>query len=271
MKLAPIILFVYSRPWHTKQTLEALMLNDLANLSTLYIYCEGPKSDASEETIKSIEEVRVVIREKKWCKEVNVVERDLNIGLAANILSGVTEIVNKHGKIIVLEDDIKVAPLFLSYMNEALNFYENNKNVFHINGFNNESNLQFLLKKYYFLHFMSCWGWGTWKDRWNKIILDHEYFYQKLIADSGLLSKFNYDNTLDFHLQLKANIDGNIKTWAILWFSTVFFNKGICLTPKYTLVENIGLDGSGVNCGVSSSYKKIYVNKNQVLTKQFMN
>ncbi len=267
--LAPIILFVYNRPWHTKQTLEALMLNDYADQSTLYIYCDGPKFDASQENLKSIEEVRTVIREKKWCKEVIIIERECNLGLAANIIAGVTEIVNKHGKIIVLEDDIKIEKGFLKYMNQSLNFFENNKIVFHINGFNNETNLQFLLRKSYFLKFMSCWGWATWKDRWDKIILDHNHFYELLMDSSETLSDYNYDNILNFHKQLEMNINNEIKTWAILWFSTVYFNKGLCLTPKFSFVNNIGMDGTGVHCGANSNYNKSY-SKNNVIPKNYL-
>ena len=104
---------------------------------------------------------------------------------------------------------------------------------------------------------MSCWGWGTWKDRWNKIERDHNFYYNKLQKNSKLLSSFNYDNTLAFHRQLEGNISGKIKTWAILWFSAVFFNKGLCVTPKFSLVENIGLDGSGVHCDETDQNQEI--------------
>lgn len=267
--LAPIILFVYNRPWHTEQTLEALMKNELANQSTLYIYSDGPKNDASEEDLKNIKGVRTLIRKKKWCKEVVIMDREQNLGLANNILNGVTQVINQYGKIIVLEDDIRVDSYFLTYMNKALDFFKANKKVFHINGFNNESNLQFLLKDFYFLKFMSCWGWATWKDKWDMLLPSHSDIYARLIGSPEILSKFNYENTLDFHFQLKANIEGEIKSWAILWFSTVFFNNGLCLTPKYSLVENIGMDGSGVHCTESSFHRKIYQNKSHNFNKHF--
>ncbi|GFO77211.1 hypothetical protein BPLS_P5523 [Bathymodiolus platifrons methanotrophic gill symbiont] len=40
MTLAPIVLFVYNRPSHTQQTIEALKKNDLAIESELIIYTE---------------------------------------------------------------------------------------------------------------------------------------------------------------------------------------------------------------------------------------
>ena len=256
MNLAPIILFVYNRPWHTEQTLNALMENDLASESVLYLYCDGPEKEASEKVRKSVEEVRKTIRQKRWCKEVIIVEQEGNLGLAASIIQGVTEVIERHGKIIVLEDDIKVNREFLRYMNEALKFFEAKPEVFHISGFSHGSDLQFMLNDFFFLKFMSCWGWGTWRDRWTKFNYNYNYFYQRLISNPKILADFNYGNSIYFHHQLKQNIEGSIKTWAILWYCTIYFNNGLCLTPKYSFVENIGMDGSGVHCGNNSSFTK---------------
>ena len=104
--LAPIIVFCYNRPDHLEQTLDALSRNELADQSTLYIYCDGPKDGASEEMRQKIADVRQVARKRQWCKEVHVVEREENVGLMNNIVGAVTEIVNKHGRVLVLEDDM---------------------------------------------------------------------------------------------------------------------------------------------------------------------
>ena len=124
MKLAPIILFVYNRPWHTEQTLRALMANELAVESELYIYADGPKPNATDEQLQKIREVRQLIRQEQWCGKVHVVESEKNKGLANSVINGVSEIVNKYGRIIVLEDDLKTSPTFLTYMNQALEYYE---------------------------------------------------------------------------------------------------------------------------------------------------
>ena len=129
MKLAPIILFVYNRPWHTEQTLRALMANELAAKSELYIYADGPKPNATDEQLQKIHEVRQLIRQEQWCDKVHIVESEKNKGLADSIIGGVTEIVNKYGKIIVLEDDIVPTTGFLQYMNDALEMYKDDEQV----------------------------------------------------------------------------------------------------------------------------------------------
>ena len=76
--LAPIVLFVYNRPWHTRQTLDSLMNNELAKDSILYIYSDGAKSNATKEQLNEVEETRKVIKEKKWCGEVHIIESEIN-------------------------------------------------------------------------------------------------------------------------------------------------------------------------------------------------
>src|SRR5215216_4567241 len=125
-RLAPIVLFVYNRPWHTLQTLQSLMMNELAERSLLYIYSDGPR-DGIIEDIQKVEEVRTIIRSKQWCKDINIVSSVTNKGLAASIISGVTEIVDRHGTIIVLEDDMVSSKYFLSFMNGALGTYRDNE------------------------------------------------------------------------------------------------------------------------------------------------
>lgn len=263
MTFSPIVLFVYNRPFHTRQTLDALAQNEEAKESVLHVYCDGAKKDSDNNLLTSINEVRAIVDAESRFKKVKVIKRLGNYGLAENIKKGVSEVIDKYGDVIVLEDDIVVNEHFLKYMNIALDYFRNEKKVFHINGFNNTSDLQFLLKDYYFLKFMSCWGWATWKDRWSKMQQNHSYYLDKLNSENDLLSQFNYDNVLNFHEQLEDNIDGRINTWAILWFCAVFFNEGLCITPKYSFVKNIGLDGSGVHCdNIAVSNQKATAPKN---------
>ncbi|MFC2114558.1 glycosyltransferase family 2 protein [Bacteroidota bacterium] len=133
--VAPICLFVYNRPKHTLQTLQSLKGNLLADQSVLYVFADGPKDGASDDAIKRINEVREIVSREKWCREVHVIISDQNKGLANSIIKGVTETVSRHGKVIVLEDDLLLSEGFLTYMNNALDFYENQEEVMHIAGF----------------------------------------------------------------------------------------------------------------------------------------
>ncbi|WP_165024539.1 glycosyltransferase family 2 protein [Dysgonomonas sp. ZJ279] len=254
--LAPIVLFVYNRPTHTLQTLEALANNSLAKDSILYIYVDGAKTNANVETIKRIEETKDIIKQKQWCKEVHIIESEENKGLANSIVEGVTDIVNKYGKIIVLEDDIVTSPGFLKYMNDALDLYENKDRVMHISGFVPVTSGADKLPETYFLRFMSCWGWATWKKDWSELILDTDFLY-KTIPHQKDYSAFNLEGATNMFSQIEANHNGTLKTWAIKWYSTIFLKKGLCLYPRYSVVDNVGIDGSGENSGNAQDLFKV--------------
>ena len=160
INFAPIVLFVYDRPFHTKQTIEALQKNQLASLSELFIYSDDAKNYGSQD---NVDEVREYIYKIGGFKKVTIIKREKNWGLANSIIDGVTQIVNKYGKIIVLEDDLVTSKYFLTFMNNALEFYKYEERVWHICGWNYPINFDGL-DDVFLSRLMNCWGWGTWKD-----------------------------------------------------------------------------------------------------------
>ena len=251
MNLAPIVLFVYNRPWHTQQTIEALQKNELAKESELFIYSDAAKNDNAQ---KSVDEVREYIDYIEGFKKVTIIKREKNWGLADSIIDGVTKIVNKHGKIIVLEDDIVTSPYFLKFMNEALDFYEGEDKVWHISGWNYPIDTNDL-DDVFLWRLMNCWGWATWADKWKYYEKDVDKTIKEFTKED--IKIFNLDGTEDFFGQVTANYEKKINTWAIFWYVTIFKNNGLCLNPTQTFVENIGHDGSGVHCGDKKNYSDI--------------
>ncbi|NLM68334.1 MAG: glycosyltransferase, partial [Enterococcus sp.] len=246
MTLSPVILFVYNRPGHTQRTLEALRNNYLAEETVLYIYSDGPKHNASKEQKEKINEVRNIIRLKQWCKEVHIVESDRNKGLADSIIAGVTEIINRHGRVIVLEDDIITSRGFLRYMNEALNIYQDEEQVMHVSAYIYPHKYK-TENETLFLKILSCWGWGTWARAWkyyNHSLEDH----LKHFSTIDEIRKFNIHGHADYYRQLELNYNNSAYTWAVRWYASWLYAGGITLFPKTSLVENIGFDKSGENC-----------------------
>jgi hypothetical protein len=246
MKLAPIALFVYARPEHTRQTLESLAANDLAQDSELIVFADGPKAGASAETLANIQKTRDLVTERNWCGKVTLVASEVNKGLAGSIVSGVTKVVNEHGRIIVLEDDLHVAPGFLRFMNEALELYEHDAQVMHIAGY--MFPVKAKLPDTFFYRSMFCWGWATWASAWKHLNLDAADLYKQLEA-RGFPEDFNVHPSNEFYESIRANMDGRIITWAIKWLASIYLANGLCLVPGKSLVRNIGHDGTGVHCG----------------------
>jgi len=240
MTLAPIVLFVYNRPWHTRQTLEALRKNNLADQSHLIIIADGPKENAKNEDLKSIQEVRSIIREKNWCKTVEIIESNTNRGIEESEINGITSVVNKYGKIIVLEDDIVTSPWFLKYMNDGLELYQSNQNVYSINGYMFPIDFGSDVDSFLCPIAFCSWGWATWLNKWK--IFQKDTQYNSIIQNNrNIKNRFNladYDYT---------SMLINLNTWDIRWYYSVFCMNGLALYPTRTMVNNIGFDGSGVH------------------------
>ncbi|CAN5352294.1 hypothetical protein BH09BAC2_BH09BAC2_15890 [soil metagenome] len=255
--LAPVVLFVYNRPWHTLQTLEALSKNDLAAESILYIFADGPKDNENEKQIAEIRETRNIIQRKKWCKEVIIKENEKNFGLAQSIINGVTEIVNRHGKIIVLEDDIVTSPVFLKYSNNALEFYKDQKQVSCISGYIYPIKK---LPKQFFIKGADCWGWSTWKRAWDLFEKDGATLLKELMR-RNLSEDFDFYNSYPYTKMLQDQIEGKNDSWAVRWYASCFLQSFYCLYPVKSFVENIGMDGSGVH-SIASKVSSITLNLN---------
>lgn len=249
MTPAPIVLFAYNRPALTIRTVEALLGNELACKSDLFIYSDGPGDDQQEANVYA---VREYVHGISGFKTVTIIERESNWGLSKSIIEGVTSVINQYGKVIVLEDDIVASPCFLSFMNQALAFYSGRKKVWHISGWNypiagHDPKDTFLWRV------MNCWGWATWADRW-------EYFEKdtgKLLGNwsKADIKRFNIDGAAkDYWRQVVANHEGEINTWAIFWYATIFQQNGLCLNPAKTFVDNIGFNSGGVHCHAEKPY-----------------
>jgi len=265
--LAPIILFVYNRPWHTRQTLEALAKNDLATESELFIYADGPKEDATEEELNKILAVRQLIREKSWCGKVHISERDKNMGVANSVITGISEIVNRFGKIIVLEDDIVTAKGFLKFMNDGLDIYQNTENVRGISGYT------YYISKYisesYFLPIGSSWGWATWENSWRNTEWDPEKL-KGYIDQRQLQKKVDFD-TYPYYQMLIAQCNKKIDSWAIRCHSSMVLESSIFLFPYISLTKNIGFDETGTHThGLNPFAKKRFKTNNFVDFKSYI-
>jgi len=250
--LAPVILFVYNRPEHTKQTVEYLSKNRLAESSKLFIFSDGPKNGKDKQKVS---EVRNYLKSIKGFNEIKIVEREKNLGLANSVISGVNQIFKSYDKAIVLEDDIISSPSFLSFMNDTLNFYTEDKRIFSVSGYPYPIKIPDSYSKDVFIvHRASSWGWGTWKDRWEKVDWEVKNFRDVLKnrKDQKLLNKTGED----LLPMLKAQIKGEVDSWAIRWTYAQLKNNAFCLYPVSPLCKNIGTDSSGTH---SSSSKKLNV------------
>lgn len=238
-KLAPVLLFVFNRPLHTRKTLEALADNYLANESVLYIFADGPKDNMTKEDLGNVKQVRELIKARQWCQEVHIIEADRNKGLANSVIDGVTQIVNEHEKVIVLEDDLITSRGFLQFMNEALNKYVAEEKIMHVSGYQFPIDVP-ALGEAAFIPIIASWGWGTWKRAWT-LFDPLSTGYEQLKHNKELTYNFDLGGTYPYSEMLIQQLEiHTIDSWAIRWWWSVFSNNGISLFPDSSLVKNIG-------------------------------
>ncbi len=246
--LSPIILFVYKRFEHTQKTLAALQLNPEAKDSDLIIYSDGAKQPHDE---ASINKVRGLLNLLNGFRSVTIIRRETNLGLAASIISGVTEQLAIHNRVIVLEDDLVTSPYFLSYMNQALEYYAQNDRVACIHGYCYP--LKEEAPETFFIRGADCWGWGTWKRAWDLFEHDSLKLYKEL-KRRKLSYNFDFEGTYPYTKMLLDHHSGKVNSWAIRWLASAYLNNRLTLYPGKSLVTNIGNDNSGTHCIQSSVY-----------------
>lgn len=247
-KLSPIVLFVYNRLWHTKQTIDALKNNNLAKQSDLIIYSDAAKN---EQTVKKVQEVRDYIKTIQGFNSVKIIEREKNWGLANSIIDGVTTVVNQYGRVIVMEDDLVTSPYFLQYMNEALVKFAQDERVISVHGY--VYPVDQLLPEAFFLPGADCWGWATWKRGWDIFNADGKYLLQQL-KEKNLIKSFDYNGGSKYSKMLEDQIKGKNNSWAIRWYASAFLADKLTLYPGRSLVHNIGNDDSGTHCSGNTIY-----------------
>lgn len=251
MNYAPIIIFAFNRLEPLKATVASVLQNTEAVESDLYVFVDGarPNKEGEAEKVKAVQEY---VRTISGFKSVKFSFSEANKGLGPSIIAGVTEVINQYGSAIVLEDDLILSKNCLSFMNQGLDKFENEKKVFSICGYNNKMKP---LKGYeydsYFCVRSSSWGWATWADRWNSV----DWKLKDWDKYQSLKSAFNKWGGSDCFGMLKGWKEGRNKSWAIRFCFAQFIQDKLSLFPLISKINNNGFDGEGTNCKRYSRFK----------------
>jgi len=247
---APIALFVYNRPAHTRLTVEALRSNLLAGESDLIIFSDAPKK---LEVAASVAEVRDYIYAIDGFKSVRIVERQTNFGLARSIVEGVGQVCEAQGRVIALEDDLETSPYFLTFMNDGLDRYAEVPEVAAVSGFHLPVDIA--LPETFFQCDAECWGWATWRRAWALYNPDGRALLSEL-TQRNMQRMFDQEGAYPYVRMLEDQIAGKNSSWAVRWRASVILKGMLSLYPGRTLVRNIGFDGSGTHCVVSDVWNR---------------
>ncbi|MBO5760724.1 MAG: glycosyltransferase [Lentisphaeria bacterium] len=234
-KFSPIVLFCYNRTDCLAQTVTALLKNPEAAECDLVIFSDGAKNPVDQEKVDA---VRKYIKNIQGFKNIEIHEAEKNQGLANSIIAGVTDVVNRYGRVIVLEDDIVVAPYFLYWMNQALDLYEKEEAVAGIHAWTPPDKFG-SRPEIYFIREIGCLGWAAWKRGWEIFEPDGRKLLERFTSEK-MIKEFDVYGTYPYYQMLKDQVDGKVDSWAIRWYASVFLNNKLGLQPGRSLVAHIG-------------------------------
>lgn len=251
MRNAPVALFVYNRPRHLRHVLDALSANRGFADTPVFVYSDGPGTPADEERVQRVRSLVNTVGHRN----VKLVERARNMGIACSVRSGVAELTDEFGRVVVLEDDLVTSTHFLEYMNAALTRYETYDNVLQVCGFLPRGRIAGI-DDCFFIPLTSSWGWGTWQRAWASFIAaDLDDGLAKLHESTALRRRFDADGHYPMYFSLRRSTsrrlrrrsEASTESWAVWWQLHLTLAEGLALWPSRSLVRNIGGDGSGVH------------------------
>lgn len=251
--LAPIVLFAFNRLEPLKSCVVSLLANKQASETDLIVFVDGPR-ETKEGEAKKVEAVRQFVSNIVGFKKVEKHFSGVNKGLANSIIEGVTKTIKKYGRVIVLEDDLYVAPTFLSYMNTILTAYETDKRIMQVSGYSSKiQNYERYKQDFYLSGRAHSWSWGTWKDRWETVDWEVKDF-DELEANKQQQRAFcKYGS--DLYGMLRGWRYGRNNSWFIRFNYSMHKQGRYCIAPVRSLVRNEGFGPEATHTSVYNRYK----------------
>ena len=232
----PVLFLIFNRPDTTEKVFAAIRN---AQPAKLYLAADGPREGREDETerCRITREISTAI---DWECELHTLFRDRNLGCREAVSSAITWFFEQEEEGIILEDDCLPHPSFFDFCENMLDRYRNDERVMIVTGTN------FLLGAgtcdytYFYSKIISIWGWAAWRRSWCKHKIDRRVFNADRIH-----TRFG-NRVFSDHLvkMMRGAIRGNIDTWDIQWVYSIIENDGVCITPYFNQIKNIGYEGT---------------------------
>jgi len=238
-----VVFFAFNRADKLSNTIKSYLACTDVQTKDIVIYIDGPRNCNDD---KAVTECFVIA--SQLLPQADIIQRSENVGLKKSIHGGVSDVLKTYDAVIVIEDDLKLEPLFYDFLKKGIIKYHNDVKVYQISGYNynpKEGNEAF------FLPLTTSWGWATWRDKWQSFDLETDY--QFLISTKCNKKRYDFDDSFNFSHMLSLESSGKISSWAIRWYSYVYSCNGLTLYPPQSLVVNDGFNESGTHSSYTSS------------------
>jgi hypothetical protein len=245
-----VALFTYKRADVLKTVLQAL--KNIEEIDTLYIFQDGINDTEAAEEKAKWREVNQMINQIDWCRTI-IEASQANKGLTTSIIMGINRVLEENDAVIVIEDDCVPHRDFYAFMKQSLEKYADDGRVYSVSGYAWPLDMaQPQGVDAYFCGRISTWGWGTWKDRWEKYSRDY-LLLEKARGDRELSARLGLWGN-DMEGMLVGNLKGTVDSWDMFWVLLVINERGHCLNPYRSLIQYSGFDGEGRHCGDNTTH-----------------
>ncbi len=233
--LAPIAIFAYNRQRHLKRLIESLQRCDGFERSPIFIFVDG----ARDSDHGAVDDVRAYVRSLQF-PNLRTLIADSNKGLRNSISNGVTQVIDEYGRVIVLEDDLVLSPIALSYFNAALTTYADDPRVWSVSGYISDVPKLRDFPRALALPYAHSWGWATWARAWRHFELDARPCEENFNAVS-FRHAIDMDGFYPFRNMLGHSMAGRVNSWYAHWLYTIFKHGGRSIFPPRRVLDNYGI------------------------------
>lgn len=235
--LSPIAVFGYRRAHSLARTLDDLQACPEYASSPVYVFSDGPKNDTARRDVEAVREMLA----RRRTPNMTIIESPENRGLARSIIDGVERLTREYGRVIVIEDDLRLSPLTLAWFNRGLDQYEHEDRVMQISAHVHTVPALRRTEAAFFLPFTTTWGWATWKRAWDRFDPAAEG-WEALKTDTALAHRFDVGGAFQYSRMMIAQMEAALDSWGVRFYWTVAKADGLVLFPPVSLVKNHGVD-----------------------------
>ena len=274
-----VALLLYNRPEHGEAVIRSLIADGLQRLR---VFMDFPDK----------EEVKV--KQEKMLALLDTVRKNMDVvlhrhskkqGLANSVRFALDTCFKDSDAVVLLEDDCVLRPGGLAFFFEGLTRLRSDSRIRSLSGYLHPCDFVFGGEDELLLLNRFCtWGWATWKERWA----DYDPNLQ-IIIDKFECRGFDVDDCgKDLGLLCKSSrfLKGEVDIWSLPWILCHYLSSTHCVYPQESVIENIGFDGSGLNCRKSNhfqaypkrkiqmrrNWKKLnYYPENEMIIRHFLN
>lgn len=253
----PVVMIGYSRKETLAKSLRRLSLCEGVGERTLRIYLDAPYRDEDCKKCDEMYRTAADMRDS-LLPRLEIIRRECNFGVPGNLLAAMRDNLDQFGQVIFFEDDVCVSRTFLTYMDAALSVYKNDARIFCVNGYRNPMLVMPRCHAHdiYLSPRNMAWGFGVWKDRWDKVDFQMSD-WRVFSADSNNLRRLVAAGC-DLPNLITAQLSGRVHTWDVQCTYHMVKNGLFAIEPCLSLSKNIGFGTEAFHCQ----------SKNELISKQ---